>query len=62
MIKSHGLGGTLQLQCHDELVLRVPVGFDVTPIIHAMEHPFKVPLLVPLPVDWHLVERWSEAK
>lgn len=62
MVKSHGRGGVLQMQIHDELVWRVPRGLDVTPLIAAMEHPFKVPLRVPLPVSWKVVDNWSQAK
>lgn len=62
MIKQAGLGGILQMQIHDELVWRVPADMDVTPLIQAMEHPFAQDLLVPLPVEWKLVDDWSQAK
>lgn len=62
MIKQQNLGGTLQLQVHDELVWRIPTGMDTRLLLHAMEHPFKVDLLVPLPVEAKVVTNWSEAK
>ncbi len=62
MIRQQGRGGTLQMQVHDELVWRLPLGQDPLPLIAAMEHPFRTPLHVPLDVDWKLCDNWSEGK
>ena len=55
-------------QVHDELVIEVPEEHveEAVPIIQeCMEHPFKSgveALIVPLPVDLKIVDRWSQAK
>ena len=60
--------GTLQLQVHDELVIRIPAhqygkfSNRIPEVIHAMEHPFDVELKVPLKVEWKLCNSWAEGK
>lgn len=56
-------GVTLQLQVHDELVWRIPQDVNPESWVYSMQRPGEeLGLQVPLKIDWHLVDAWSEAK